>query len=478
MYPDPRTSQLPGPPTWAPLPSSPPTAPYPGQQQWTPPPGFIPSGGGAAGPSGPNPFDPPVRPSAPRRHSTGLLIAVAAIVSVIATLAGVGLGAGLANVSTDTARTPSATPGPLTGRPFEPPTRREPLPTVPGSTAPRSNSGDTTIDAEAVAAKVTRGLVHINTRLGYQQSAAAGSGMILTSSGTILTNNHVIEGSTEIVATVVETGKQYTARVVGTAPSDDVAVLQLEKASGLSTIEIGDSSKLAVGDPVVALGNAGGKGGEPHVVAGNIQALDQDITASDQSGGNAERLTGLIQVSAQILPGDSGGALANADGRVIGMNTAASGGNRFESAGGVGFAIPTAHAMSIAKLINDGKESERIHIGLPALLGVQVAPSTSSNGPSGDPFGNRSPSSPDSSNSAPTTGALVAGVASDSPAAKIGLTQGDTITSIDGQAVTTPESLTTIIRKYQPGDEVKVSWTDQSGADRSGTTSLITGPAD
>ena len=281
----------------------------------------------------------------------------------------------------------------------------------------------------------------------------------------------MIKGATEIEVTVIPTGKQYTAHVVGTDPTEDVAVLELDKASGLATIPLGDSSKVRVGDAVVALGNAGGKGGAPHVVTGSVEALYQEITASDQSGADAERLTGLLQVNAGILPGDSGGALANADGQVIGMNTAASSSNQFQSTSSQGFAIPIAHALSIAKEITAGHASATIHIGLPALLGVQVSPSGSLGGNSQGGYGG---------NTGGTTsnGADVAGVASGSPADKLGIVAGDTVTAIDGDAVTTPESLSTIIRTHQPGEKVTVTWTDQSGTRHSGSATLITGPAD
>ena len=329
-----------------------------------------------------------------------------------------------------------------------------------GSANPPTNGSGATIDAAAVSAKVSPGIVNINTRLDYQQAAAAGTGMVLTSDGEILTNNHVIDGATEIVVTSVESGKQYEATVVGTDPTDDVAVLQLKDASGLSTITVGDSDKVAVGDPIVALGNAGGKGGDPTVVTGTVSDTDQAITASDQNGANAERLTGLIQVAAAIEAGDSGGPLANAAGEVIGMNTAASGGTRFESKVSVGFAIPIAHAIAIAKEIESGNETDTIHIGLPAFLGVEVVPASAANG------------------SSTRSGALVAGVASGSPAEKAGLGSGDTITSVDKQSITTAESLTAQMHKLNPGDKATIGWTDDSGAKHTATVTLGTGPAD
>src|SRR3954447_13443895 len=169
------------------------------------------------------------------------------------------------------------------------------------------------------------GVVVIETDLAYQGNQAAGTGMVLTPSGEVLTNNHVIAGATTIRVVVPGSGKSYRARVVGYAVSDDVAVLQLSGASGLATVET-DSSTPAVGKKVPALETAGGTGGLTPA-AGTVTGVDRSITASDDNG-DSERLTGLIEVDANVQPGDSGGALLNAADRVIGMNTAASTGNR------------------------------------------------------------------------------------------------------------------------------------------------------
>jgi S1-C subfamily serine protease len=159
----------------------------------------------------------------------------------------------------------------------------------------------------------------------------------------------VIDGATSISVTLVSTGRSYPARVVGTDPTADVAVLQLQGVSGLKTIKT--ASAVSVGDSVVAIGNAGGVGGTPAVVTGTVQAVNQTITASDQNGANAEQISNLIQTNAPIQPGDSGGPLVNTAGQVIGIDTAASSGSRFNSAASVGFAIPIDNALSIAKQI-------------------------------------------------------------------------------------------------------------------------------
>ena len=214
------------------------------------------------------------------------------------------------------------------------------------------------------------GVVDINTVIDYGAAEAAGTGIVLTSNGEILTNNHVIDGATSIKVTIVSTGKSYTATVVGDDPTDDVAVLQLSGASGLATAKLGDSSSVAVGNTVTAVGNAGGTGGTPSAATGTVTALNQSITATDEGGGNSENLTGMIEINADIQAGDSGGPLYSASGTVIGIDTAASS-QSFNSTT-TGFAIPINKALSIAKQIESGTETSTIHIGPTAFLGVEL----------------------------------------------------------------------------------------------------------
>jgi S1-C subfamily serine protease len=240
----------------------------------------------------------------------------------------------------------------------------------------------TALTTPQIAAKVDPGIVDIVTTLGYQSGKAAGTGMVLTSTGEVLTNNHVINGATSIKATDIGNGRTYTAKVVGYDKSRDVAVLQLQNASGLQTVSLSSAGPQA-GQKVVALGNALGKGGTPSVVSGRITGLGQSITASDQGAADAERLTGMIGHNAPIQPGDSGGPLVNTEGEVIGMNTAASD----SSSSGIpsqsgqaqtatqAFAIPITRASSIADQIEAGTPSSTVHIGATAFLGVETSPS-------------------------------------------------------------------------------------------------------
>ena len=311
-------------------------------------------------------------------------------------------------------------------------------------------------------AKTNPGVVDVMTTLGYQNGAAAGTGIVLTSSGEILTNNHVIAGATSIKVRDVGNGRTYTASVVGYSETKDIAVLQLKGASGLTTATLGNSSQVRVGNSVVAIGNAGGKGGTPSVATGKVTGLGQSITASDSSTGTAEQLTGLIETNAGIQPGDSGGPLVNSAGQVIGLDTAASTGSAFQvssSAQTQAFTVPINEAVAIAKQIEAGTSSASVHIGATAFLGVAIG------------SGSSLPGIPAS------TGALIAGVTQGSAAAAAGLAAGDTITALAGQTITTPSQIRTVLTQHHPGDKVSISWTDQAGGTHTATVTLAGGPA-
>ena len=310
-----------------------------------------------------------------------------------------------------------------------------------------------------IAAKVSPGLVDVVSTLGYQQAKGAGTGMVLTSSGEVLTNNHVIDGATSISVTDIGNGRTYSASVVGYDQHHDVAVLQLHGASGLQTVSLGNSSGAAVGERVVALGNAGGKGGAPSVVTGKIAGTGASIGAADQLAGTVEQLHGLIAHNAAIQPGDSGGPLVNRYGQVIGIDTA---GGRSQSGQTQGFAIPINQAVATARQIAAGTSSATVHIGPTGLMGVQVMHASQA-AANGVPAG---------------SGAAVSGVLPSSPAAAAGLAGGDVITSVNGQRVTSPEGLQSALEPHHPGDQITVGWTDQQGQAQSGTVTLITGPAD
>jgi S1-C subfamily serine protease len=322
-------------------------------------------------------------------------------------------------------------------------------------------SGSSSTEFSSLAAKVDPGLVDIDTTLGYQQEEAAGTGIVLTSSGEILTNNHVIDGATTISVTDIGNGKTYSATVVGYDTTKDIAVLQLHGASGLQTATIGNSSNVSVGETVVGIGNAGGTGGTPSAAGGTVTALDKSITASDEGDGASEQLAGLIQTNADIQAGDSGGSLVNSSGQVIGIDTAASSGFSFQSASGSsgyeGYAIPINEAVSLAKEIEAGDSSSTVHVGTTGFLGVEIQ-------------------SDAESGAVASAGATVAGVITDSPAAGAGLAEGDIITAVNGQAVGSAEALSSLLEPYHPGDKVTITWTDSAGSSQTVTITLSSGP--
>jgi S1-C subfamily serine protease len=314
-----------------------------------------------------------------------------------------------------------------------------------------------------VAATVTPGLVDVDTNLAYQGSAAAGTGMVIGSSGVVLTNNHVISGATTIHVVDKGNGHTYVATVVGYDVADDVAVLQLQHASGLTTVAIGDSSKVKSGDAVTAIGNAGGVGGTPTVTTGRVVALNQPITATD--GADSERLTGLIETDALLQPGDSGGPLVNASAQVIGINTAGAssgGGFQFDSSSD-GFAIPINKAMAIANQIQAGHASTTIHIGPTAFLGVSVQMTS----PQLDGYGYQT---------AAAQGAVVLQVVSISPLRHAGVVAGDVITTLDGKRVTSVNSIRSVVLSKAPGSTIKIRWVDQAGQAHTASVRLASGP--
>ena len=341
-----------------------------------------------------------------------------------------------------------------------------------------SSGGAGPSDTNAIADKVDPGLVDINTTLGYRQEQAAGTGIVLSSNGVVLTNNHVIDGATSISVTDVGNHKTYTASVVGYDRTGDIAVLQLHNASGLQTANLGSSSDVSVGQDVVGVGNAGGTGGTPSAAGGTVTALNQSITASDQGDGTSEQLRGLIETNADIQPGDSGGALVNTSGQVIGVDTAASAGFSFQSSGNQGYAIPINTALSIARSIEAGNGSSTIHIGATAFLGVEVSPTGASSGDNGGAggFGGLFGGNTGNTGGSSTTGAAVAGTVTNGPAQEAGLAQGDTITSLGGKTINSPNDLTNAMGIYHPGDKVQVGWSDANGQNHTATVQLTSGP--
>jgi S1-C subfamily serine protease len=353
---------------------------------------------------------------------------------------------------------------------------------APAVTAPPLASGE-----QDIVTKVKPGLVIINTALQYNSEAAAGTGMVINADGLVLTNNHVIDGSTQITATVISTGKTYPARVVGYDRTGDVALIQLQNASGLTTVPIGNSSSVKAGEAVVAMGNAEGRGAIA-AAAGQVTGLNQTITASDNGGSaNTETLHGMIQTSADVVPGDSGGPLASSAG-VIGMDTAGNDVSSQQQAS-AGFAIPIDTALSIARQIAGGHASSTIVIGYPPFVGIFIGSGSSSN-----PQTQAQQQGGGGSGSAPTcytsnadlvvpstiapvsSGALIDGAICGSPAASAGMTGGAVITAVNGQAVSSPDDLTSMLARFHPGDTISVTWVSPSGQRTTSSLHLTAGP--
>jgi S1-C subfamily serine protease len=307
--------------------------------------------------------------------------------------------------------------------------------------------------ADAVRESPSTGVVVIRTT--YASGTGAATGMVLTPSGDVLTNNHVVRGATRVRVRVPATGKTYGAQVLGYSVSADVALLKLRGASGLETVSVGNSSTAEIGDQVTAVGNAGGTG-TLTVKDGAITGLGRTITVGD-SPVDATRLTRLIETDAELRPGDSGGPLLDAAGQVIGMNAAVSLQLGVGSGASDGYAIPIARAASIANQIESGKPSSAVHLGATPFLGISV--------------GRPSPFS-----ESVTSGIPVASVKAGSPAARAGLEPGDVIVALNGNPVPTYSKLVTRLLRWHPGDTARIAWVDELGSRSTATVTLASGP--
>jgi S1-C subfamily serine protease len=343
---------------------------------------------------------------------------------------------------------------------------------------------------QAIYNKVKTGLVIINDSLNYQAEEAAGTGMVLTSNGLVLTNNHVIENATSISATVLATGKKYQVKVLGYDKTGDVAAVQLVGASGLKTIQTGDSSLVKKGASVLAMGNAEGQS-EIVPAAGQVTAINQTITASDDSGtDSSETLHGMLETNADIVSGDSGGALANSSGQVIGMNTA--GDNvSYGYQQATGFAIPINTAVSVVDKITAGQASSTISLGYPPFIGVFT--DGTSNSPQGQlqqaeqgggSAGYGEQACYDSNQDMPlpssvasvSSGTLIIGTICGTPAATAGMQGGDVITAVNGKAIGGPNDLLSALSSYKPDDTVTITWVNLSGHTTTSSIKLAAGP--
>jgi S1-C subfamily serine protease len=391
---------------------------------WGPPP-----------PPAPGWYPPP--PPPPPRRSRLVPVMIAAGVAVALAAGGVGAGIGVA----------------LRGS-----SSSVPQVSMPSSGTSHAASG--TADAAAIAAAIDPSIVDINDSING--TPAAGTGIIITAGGQVLTNNHVIDGATNITAQVDGQGPTYSVKVLGYDSVDDVALLQLVNAPTQKPAPLASSSVLQAGDQVVALGNAEGRGGTPAVATGTVTALNQTVTASD--GATSETLNGTIEIQANIVPGDSGGPLVDAAGEVVGMDTAgstSSGGPFTSGQQTIGYAIPIETAVSIARQIESGSGTGNVVIGGSGpLIGVDVANASSV-----------SPLSPSTA-----SGAQIVQVIGGSPAAEAGLQPGDVIVSFNGNPITSVADLSAALRGERPGQSVQLGWLDTSGTQHTSTITLAAGP--
>ena len=295
-----------------------------------------------------------------------------------------------------------------------------------------------------VAEKVSKSVVSIITStkvMNYfgqsYDSSAAGTGIIATSDGYIVTNKHVINGATKVTV-ILDDGTTYKdVEVVTTDPLNDVAFLKIKDVSDLNAATLGDSKTIHVGQQVIAIGNALGEY-QNTVTSGIISGTGRSVTASDGSGQNSETLTDMIQTDAAINSGNSGGPLVNAAGEVIGINTATS-----TSAENMGFAIPISSVKGmLAQLIENGK-AERTYLGIYSL---EITPEVA-----------KEFNLPVNSGAYLYSSSSYSAIVKDSPAAKAGLKDKDIVTKINGVEVGAAGSLASLIGEYKPGDTVQLT---------------------
>lgn len=408
-------------------------------------------------------------PAAAAAPKPPLTVRRGAAVGVVGAALAVGLVAGggtawAVAATRDDATRPSFSDADWPGRPGD-----GELPALPDRSGPRgwsddgsdssgsSDQDDTSGDTGTTSAQTTTaatadqqvGVVTITSTLGYQGGSSAGTGMVLTTGGLVLTNHHVVEGATAISVTVESTGETFEATVVGYDASADVALLQLTGASGLATVALDDDGGVAQGDTVTAVGNADGTG-QLVAAAGRVTGTDETMTARTSTAGGAQTLSGLLEFSAAVVGGDSGGPVLDEEGEVVGITTAASVGGTAT----VAYAIDVVDAVAVAQQISSGEETATVRIGYPAFLGIGL-----------------------DAGAGTVAGARVAGVLDGTPAAGAGLAAGDVVTAVDGTAVSSATALQELLDGYAPGDSVTLTWTDPStGASEQATVTLTQGP--
>ncbi|MFC7400726.1 S1C family serine protease [Citricoccus sp. GCM10030269] len=284
------------------------------------------------------------------------------------------------------------------------------------------------------------GVLMVDTR--FMQGMGTATGVVLSAEGLAVTNYHVVEDASEVTVTVADSGDVYSAKVLGRDSLHDIAVLQIEDAPALQTASI-DTEKPQRGERSAAVGNGGGQG-YLTAVTGEVTGLDEAIVASSEVPDDYSRLSGLIETSADVVPGYSGGPLVDGNGQVIGITTAASKGDSAEQVSG--YAVPVSTALDVVEQVLSGEETETVSIGVDGALGIVVGTERDR--------------------------AVVIEVTPGSSADQLGLQAGDVIHSVDGHPVRSGAELSEIVNDHNVGDVISVDWTTQDGEERSAEATL------
>jgi S1-C subfamily serine protease len=315
-----------------------------------------------------------------------------------------------------------------------------------------SAQAGTGLGTQAIAARVASATVLISATLRHQFSLTQGTGIVLTSSGLVLTDEHVIADAESITAQVGGTGRTYQAALIGADVADDVALLQLEHASALGTATLGRSADAAVGNRVVVLGYP--DEGEPAVVAGRLTGLDESIdvpeTESERGTSNEPKIGyfGMLHSTAHTRPGQSGGPVLDTSGHVIGMA---------QVGGSDDFDIPIDRALADAREIAAGHRSADVIIGAPAELGLVMRTWSPTAGSA--------------------AGARVLRVYREAAARSLDIQVGDVVTELDGSSIASAAEYRQVLTHYRPGDRIEVTWTDSRGRSHTARTTLTAGAA-
>ncbi|WP_028478232.1 S1C family serine protease [Nocardia sp. CNY236] len=322
-----------------------------------------------------------------------------------------------------------------------------------GSSTPVELAAPETMDLNCVTTVVEQALVNIHAVAEPFGAGAAGSGIVLTADGQVLTSHHVVKGADRVTVTDVGTGETYDAVVLGYDSDADIALLDLPAATRLPVATIGSSAGLHLSEEVLAIGNAGGTGGTPTAVHGPLTALDSTIVAVNSSDLSRKSLRGMLEVEAAITSGQSGGALVDRSASVVGVIAAASGDpEQVRLHPPNGYAVPIDSAMHVVEQIRAGRPTDTVHIGPTATLGVLVSDAL----PAG-------------------TGARVDVAVYDMPAQNAGMGAGDVIVSVDDHPVTSARAVRAELNVRKPNDTIRLGL-EGAGGQRTVSVVLISGP--